>query len=92
MVIVFYLHFVNENAGINPRKQAHVNVLVLIAFYLLDYAKDPFSLLKSLLGPCHCNTLSFVLHPSRFYFVIELKKEENVLRPRVTYTLVAVFL
>jgi hypothetical protein len=31
---------------------------------------------------------TFDLHPNRFYFVIELKKEENVLRPRVAYTLV----
>jgi hypothetical protein len=47
--------------------------------------------LETLLGPCHCNTLSLVLHPSRFYLVIELKKEENVLRPRVAYTLVSRF-
>ena len=84
MVIVFYLHFVNEIAGINPRKSAHFGVLVLISIYLLDYAKESFYLLKTLLGPCHCNTLPLLFNPSRFYLVIKIKKEENALRPRVT--------
>jgi hypothetical protein len=34
---------------------------------------------------------TFVLHLSHFYFVIDLKKEENILRPRIAYTLVVVF-
>jgi hypothetical protein len=92
MVMVFYfILLIYEIVSSNPRDQAHVVVLVPIAIYLLDCAKESFSLLKPLLGPCHCNTLSLVLHSSQFYFVIELKTEENLLRPRVTYTLLAVF-
>jgi hypothetical protein len=88
--VLLCILLIYEIASSNPRDQAHVIVLVLIAIYLLDCAKEPF-FLKPLLGPFHCNTLAFVLHPSRFYFIIELKKEENLLRPRVTYTLVVVF-
>ena len=89
--VLLHILLIYEIASSNPRDQAHVVVLVPIAIYLLDYAKESFSLLKTLLGPYHYNTLPFVLHPSQFYFIIELK-EENLLRPRVTYTLVVVFL
>jgi hypothetical protein len=64
--------------------------LFSIAIHLLDCAKESF-FLKPLLGPCHCNTLALVASSSRHLLFFELKREENLLRPRVTYTLVVIF-
>jgi hypothetical protein len=87
--VLLYILLIYEIASSNPRDQAHVIVLVLICYLPIRLCQGAV-LLKPLLGPCHCNTLVFVFHPSRFYIIIELK-EEHLLRPRVTYTLVVVF-
>jgi hypothetical protein len=48
MVMGFYLHFVNEIAGINLRDQAHVMSLFQLFIYLLDCAKESISFVEDI--------------------------------------------